>query len=141
MTRYADRGLQYVTGDIEDRYRFRTPSLRNVTLTAPYGHSGAHPTLVGIVRHHLDPMAGLMRYDRAQAMLMPAQFGADDWGTMEDQDTLLEIAAGIELPPQDLTEGEIADILDFLTALTDIRAAKGRLGVTKTVPSGLPVEN
>ena len=34
------------------------PSLRNVALTAPYGHNGAYPTLEGIVRHHLDPEAG-----------------------------------------------------------------------------------
>ncbi|MGB1208699.1 MAG: cytochrome-c peroxidase, partial [Paracoccaceae bacterium] len=34
---------------LEDMYRFRTPSLRNVALTAPYGHNGAYPTLDGMV--------------------------------------------------------------------------------------------
>jgi cytochrome c peroxidase len=33
--------------------RFRTPSLRNVVDTAPYGHTGVFPTLEAIVRFHL----------------------------------------------------------------------------------------
>ena len=40
---------------LEDAYRFRTPMLRNIELTAPYGHNGAFATLEGIVRHHLNP--------------------------------------------------------------------------------------
>ncbi|MFQ5469188.1 MAG: cytochrome-c peroxidase [Gammaproteobacteria bacterium] len=34
-----------VTGREEDRYRFRVPSLRNVTLTAPYFHNGFAETI------------------------------------------------------------------------------------------------
>jgi hypothetical protein len=40
-----DFGREGVTGDPEDRYKFRTPSLRNVALTAPYGHDGFYRTL------------------------------------------------------------------------------------------------
>ncbi|WP_138381056.1 cytochrome-c peroxidase [Luteithermobacter gelatinilyticus] len=36
-----DKGLQDLTGDEADAYVFRTPTLRNVALTAPYFHSGA----------------------------------------------------------------------------------------------------
>jgi cytochrome c peroxidase len=32
---------------------FLTPSLRNVSLTAPYGHAGVFPTLEAVVRFHL----------------------------------------------------------------------------------------
>lgn len=35
-----DKGLESKTGDIEDRYVFRVPSLRNVAVTGPYFHSG-----------------------------------------------------------------------------------------------------
>ncbi len=42
---YADHGRAAVTQREEDAYRFRTPSLRNVTLTAPYGHNGAYAAL------------------------------------------------------------------------------------------------
>ena len=40
-----DVGRMAETDRIEDSYRFRTPSLRNVALTAPYGHNGAFPDL------------------------------------------------------------------------------------------------
>ncbi len=50
---FDDFGRERVTGDPAERYRFRTPTLRNVALTGPWGHDGAYDTLEGIVRHHL----------------------------------------------------------------------------------------
>ena len=50
-----DRGRVLRTGVLDDRHAFRTPSLLNVELTAPYGHTGAYETLEAVVRHHLDP--------------------------------------------------------------------------------------
>lgn len=44
-----DLGRYRVTGDPEDRWRFRTPGLRNVALTAPYMHDGSLPTLAAVV--------------------------------------------------------------------------------------------
>ena len=44
-----DRGLEEITGNPEDRYRFRTPTLRNVALTAPYMHDGSLATLMDVV--------------------------------------------------------------------------------------------
>ncbi|MBS1190563.1 MAG: cytochrome c peroxidase [Rhodocyclaceae bacterium] len=41
----ADRGRYNVTGQEEDRYIFKVPSLRNVALTAPYFHDGSVPRL------------------------------------------------------------------------------------------------
>jgi cytochrome c peroxidase len=136
---YADIGRQAITGDSEDRYRFHTPSLRMVGLTAPYGHSGAYPTLESVVRHHLAPLESLMTYDRAQALL-PAVGLGDDWGAMNDQEELLNIAEVIELPSRDLSDAVVADIVAFLNALTDKKAAKGRLGIPENVPSGLAVD-
>ena len=135
---YIDRGRAYVTGDPDDLYRFRTPSLRNVTQTAPYGHSGAFATLPAIIRHHAAPVASLLRYDRTQAVLTDYPFA--DWQALDDQNELLDIAAGNELPDTLLSDAEINDLVAFLSALTDTAAAKGRLGVPKTVPSGLPVD-
>jgi cytochrome c peroxidase len=39
--RFADPGRFGVTGDESDRGKFKTPSLRNVSLTAPYMHDGS----------------------------------------------------------------------------------------------------
>lgn len=49
---HEDIGREKVTGDPADRYRFRTPTLRNVALTGPWGHGGAFNTLEGVVKHH-----------------------------------------------------------------------------------------
>ena len=38
-----------MTGDPADRWRFRTPGLRNVALTAPYMHDGSLPDLAAVV--------------------------------------------------------------------------------------------
>ena len=44
-----DLGRFDATGQIEDRWKFRTPTLRNVALTAPYMHDGSLPTLRAVV--------------------------------------------------------------------------------------------
>ncbi|MFV1528263.1 MULTISPECIES: cytochrome-c peroxidase [unclassified Phaeobacter] len=138
-THARDEGRLRVTGNPDDAYRFRTPSLRNVALTAPYGHNGAYATLEAVVRHHLDPVAALMSYDRSQAIL-PGLGGVSDWAVMDDPVELERIAAANDLDPIALSDGDIPDLVAFLEALTDSAAAKGRLGVPDSVPSGLPVE-
>jgi cytochrome c peroxidase len=44
-----DLGRFAVTGDESDRGAFRTPTLRNLTLTAPYMHDGVFSTLDEVV--------------------------------------------------------------------------------------------
>ncbi|MCB1647764.1 MAG: hypothetical protein KDI36_20050, partial [Pseudomonadales bacterium] len=50
-----DRGRENVTGDTRDRYLFRTPSLLNITESAPYGHAGLYADLEAVVRHYVNP--------------------------------------------------------------------------------------
>lgn len=134
-----DVGRMRVTGDPADAYRFRTPSLRNVAQTAPYGHSGAYATLEAVVRHHLDPLAGLTGYDAGQAVLSGGRFKGDvpDPSAEDDRD---RIAAAIELDPNPLSDAEIVALLAFLDTLSDPQSLHGRLGVPQSVPSGLPVD-
>lgn len=47
-----DRGLGEATGQPHDDGRFRTPSLRNVAVSAPYFHDGGSPTLADAIRRH-----------------------------------------------------------------------------------------
>ncbi|HSG91064.1 MAG TPA: cytochrome c peroxidase [Pseudomonadales bacterium] len=47
-----DPGRAAVTGKAEDVGRFRTPSLRNVALTAPYMHDGSLATLEAVVDYY-----------------------------------------------------------------------------------------
>jgi cytochrome c peroxidase len=51
-TEPADAGLKNVTGLVYDNGRFKTPSLRNVALTAPYMHDGRFATLEEVVAHY-----------------------------------------------------------------------------------------
>ena len=47
-----DLGRYEVTGDPDDRWRFRTPTLRNVELTAPYMHDGSLATLRDVLAYY-----------------------------------------------------------------------------------------
>lgn len=47
-----DRGRAKVTGSTADHGKFATPSLRNITLTAPYMHDGRFATLEEVVEHY-----------------------------------------------------------------------------------------
>ncbi len=50
-----DFGRENVTGIANERFRFRTPSLLNITETAPYMHSGAYETLGEVLQHYNNP--------------------------------------------------------------------------------------
>lgn len=52
-----DIGLAKTTGKESDRYKFSTPSLRNIALTAPYMHDGRFRTLEEVVAHYNNPIA------------------------------------------------------------------------------------
>ncbi|MBL8386363.1 MAG: di-heme enzyme [Burkholderiales bacterium] len=48
----GNQGLKEKTGRASDMGRFRTPSLRNVALTAPYMHDGSIATLGEVIDHY-----------------------------------------------------------------------------------------
>ena len=48
----SDLGRYEVTQDPVDRWRYKTPSLRNVALTAPYMHNGTLGTLMQVVEFY-----------------------------------------------------------------------------------------
>jgi cytochrome c peroxidase len=137
---HDDFGRERVTGDPADRFRFRTPTLRNVALSGPYGHAGAYSTLEAVVRHHLDPVAGLYGYDPQQAVLPSREdLDAMDFVVMEDAARIAAIADASELAPVDLDETDIASLLAFLHALTDPAAHDLRGDLPESVPSGDPL--
>jgi cytochrome c peroxidase len=88
-----DLGRGAIDGLLSHRHAFKTPSLRNVALTAPYMHNGVFRTLDEVLDF----------YDRGGA----AGLGAD----LPNQ-TLRRQALG-------LTAAERADVMAFLGSLTD----------------------
>ena len=157
-----DLGRARVTLDSEDDFKFRTPSLRNVEVTGPWGHDGAYRTLEDIVRHHADPVTVLEGY-RLQADWLPPLPGVlelrgegstlgQDWlGALRLKAFLMRdgwvqgrplqrarIAAANELAPTSMSEQDIEDLLAFLASLTDPSVRNlGSVAPTR-VPSGLP---
>ncbi|MGB5864315.1 MAG: cytochrome c peroxidase [Sulfitobacter sp.] len=137
QSNHDDTGRHLVTGDRADMFAFRTPSLRNVVHTGPYGHAGGHADLHEFITAHSDPVAGLAAFD-ASAVDLPVM-AVDDFIIMQDPKQVAAIAAAVRVEPVSLSETEIAQIVAFLDTLTDTAAIAGRLGIPAAVPSGLPV--
>ena len=136
-----DVGRMAETDRLEDAYKFRTPSLRNVALTAPYGHNGAYPTLDAMIRHHADPTSAYAAWtpDIANLPAVP-WLSAVDFAIQQDAAEMARQAAVNDLRPMNLTEADIADLVAFLNALTGETADTRPLGRPDMVPSGLPVD-
>ncbi|WPU93048.1 cytochrome c peroxidase [Mucilaginibacter sabulilitoris] len=65
-----DAGMQMLTGLAADKGRFKVPTLRNITLTAPYMHDGRFKTLEEVVDHyseHIVESASLSSFLRGES--------------------------------------------------------------------------
>jgi cytochrome c peroxidase len=126
---------------LEDAYKFRTPSLRNVALTAPYGHNGAYPTLADMIRHHADPVSSAANWTPDMANLPDVPWlSKADFAIRQDRAEMTRQARSHDLQPIKLTTPEIDDLIAFLHALTGTTAQTRPLGRPDSVPSGLPVD-
>ena len=93
---FVDRGLGTTVGDAAEDGKFRVSSLRNVALTAPYGHNGFFPDLRSVVQF----------YNTRDVAAWPA---AEVPETMNTE----------ELGNLGLSEPEVDAIVAFLRTLTD----------------------
>ena len=132
-----DFGLEQVTGNADDRYKFRTSPIRNVALQPAFFHNGAFTTLEDAVRHHLDVFSSARGYDPATAGIAP-----DLKAPMGPTEPLLQRVDPILATPITLTDDEFRQLVDFVrNGLLDKRAKPERLNklIPKSVPSGFPV--
>ena len=136
-----DVGRMGETDRLEDAYRFRTPSLRNVALTAPYGHNGAFPDLEGIIRHHLNPSISLKNWQRDKANLPNVPWlESIDFLVWDDRIEMKRYKEKIDINPIPLSEEEIGNLVSFMHALSGRSAEKLRFGIPNQVPSGLTID-
>ncbi len=136
-----DVGRMSETDLLEDAYKFRTPSLRNVALTGPYGHNGAYSTLEEMIRHHANPHQAREAWDLSQADLPDVPWlAAVDTAILADKAEMERQQAAVQMRPMSLSDEDIADLVAFLNALTGESALDRPLGRPDTVPSGLPVD-
>lgn len=89
----TDRGLGAVTGDPREFGLFRTPTLRNLSFTAPYMHDGRFETLDEVIDHYSE---GLVFSETIDPLMKAVDQG------------------GVQLSDQDK-----ADLKAFLLALSD----------------------
>ncbi len=136
-----DVGRMGESDALEDAYRFRTPSLRNVELTAPYGHNGAFPTLETMIAHHADPLKSKQAWTRDTANLPAADWiKAIDFVIQSDAREMARQNAALDITPIQLIAQDIGDLTAFLKSLTGVSRNNRPLGRPDNVPSGLPVD-
>lgn len=133
-----DVGRGDITGNPEDHFKFRTPSLRNIELEAPYFHNGAFAELEDAVRHHVDPLASLKSYDPTQVAFELVDTFQND---SELINTLINTKSPLLRPRIQLTDPGIEDVMNFLSALTDQSSLNLLDLVPIAVPSGLPLND
>jgi len=115
--------------------------LRNIALTAPYGHNGAYPSLEGIVRHHLTPKQARAEWKQSTAALPDIpDLAPIDFVIWSDKREMARQRSVNDLPPVELNDSEIQALVAFLESLTGSTAKTGRLGIPDSVPSGLSVD-
>jgi cytochrome c peroxidase len=91
-----DSGLRMVTEKPEDEGKFRTPTLRNIAVTAPYMHDGTIFTLQEVIRKHY-------------AVGSRSALSTHGQSPLRD-----ELIAGF-----DISDNEVNDLVAFLKTLTD----------------------
>ena len=90
---FTDIGREEVSGSVDDRARFKVPSLRNIELTPPYMHDGRFKTLEEVVDHYNE---GIQESSTVDAAILATK----ETGLM-------------------LTDQDKQDLVNFLKTLTD----------------------
>lgn len=93
---YTDNGVGKITGRAIDNGKFKSPSLRNVILTAPYMHDGRFQTIEQVLEHY---STGIKNHPNL--------------------DNRLKDPATGEARPLNLTQQQKNAIVAFLNTLTD----------------------
>jgi len=128
----SDVGRENVTKRFQDRYKFRTPSLLNVELTAPYGHAGQFATLRDMVAHYRDVENSNRQYDIQSNVSDPALVDS----LVHNSDLVLATVDSRVQTPNDF---DVGAVVEFLRSLTADDAADLSGVVPASVPSGLPI--
>ena len=131
-----DHGRAAISGRDADKFAFRTPPLRNVSVTGPWMHNGAYTTLDAAVRHHLDARGALTGYDASQ---LAADLQDTTHVDPQTVATMIETLDPLVANPRALTDAEFTDVMAFLQSLTDPAALDLRRDIPASVPSGLPL--
>jgi cytochrome c peroxidase len=132
-----DLGLEQISGNPDDRYKFRTAPLRNLAVAPGFFHNGAFIRLEDAIRHHLNVKKSALTYNPVEAGV-PADL-AQRLGPIEP---VLKRLDPLLQSPIHLNKSEFDDLVAFVRdGLLDKRVKAENLCelVPAQVPSGLPV--
>jgi len=134
--RDEDFGLEQITGDPADRYKFRSSPLRNVALQPAFFHNGAFTRLEDAIRHHLNVFDSARGYN-------PVRAGVDRDLTyrLGPIEPVLERVDPLLATPIELSSREFEALVAFVRdGLLDERARRQNLCslIPRSVPSGYP---
>lgn len=130
-----DFGRMRNSHDPADKYAWRTPPLRGVELTAPYGRLGQYTELEDHILHYINPTQALLNYDITQLDMTELH------GTLLNN-TAAILASGVDplLSTVHISPCDVPDLVAFLHSLTDDAERDLNHLIPATVPSGLPVD-
>jgi cytochrome c peroxidase len=129
---WDDYGYGTVSGDANDNYKFRTPSLRNTAVTGPWGHNGAYTSLRDFVALYKNPTLAYDHWDAKQVILPKGtRLTKDVLGAWNDNGVRSAIKSANEATIIDLSADEIDAIVLFLQALTDPNVAQNTQAIFK----------
>ncbi|MBZ5708346.1 cytochrome-c peroxidase [Nannocystis pusilla] len=132
-----DFGRMRISGDPADKYAWRTPPLRNVMLTGPWGRQSHYNDIKDFLRHYRFPVLALLGYDITESVdevAMHSQF-------LENRQAI--IAEGVDPLLYTVNIGgplALDNLVSFLHALSDDNGADFSHLIPLRVPSGLPVD-
>lgn len=130
-----DFGRMNVTGDPADLYRFRSTMLRNVELTAPYGHAGEFADVAQFIDHYSSSADKLRAYSSVDIPELLLS------GTLLEDNKEAIIASRDELIlPVQFDTVFVRQVTAFMLSLTGQRARNLSHFTPRRVPSGLPVD-
>ena len=113
-----DFGAGRITGNTADRYKFRVPSLRNVTVSGPYGHNGAYANLRDFVRHYTNTVARHDAWNPNQVRLPGGLSVNSALGAWSNQTSRQNVKNASGFSGVQMTDAEIDALVDFLSSLT-----------------------
>jgi len=99
-----DLGRSEISLKYEDRFKFKTPSLLDVSMTKPYGHNGVFESLDEVVLFHLNPIPFFKNKDMSEEDLY-------NYGRVLSSRS--DVLSYIDI----FKEEEFRDLLEFLKSL------------------------
>lgn len=122
---YLDYGRAKATGLAIDRFQFRTPPLRNVTRTGPWGHNGVFTSLEEVISHHFNPIP----------LMFAAQKGRPREAELAGR--LLRYRSPILAEIYPMAPNDVGAVVAFLEALQSDPILSTDEALPKSVPSGM----